>query len=142
MAFYFTADMSRQDFEDAIAEAKAEGKAEGIKAGGAKLAAITSRYAAISASEKLSSDAALMSAALKLASTTDLPGDDIVAFVVENVQPTATFTPSTSPASLANRLTFESSDPLAFGGGFLPPAAADGWQEAVGQAAGKTEPKT
>ncbi len=133
MSSHFYPDMSRDEFDAAVSEARAEGLAEGQRDGDKRVAAVVSKFSVLAANEQLAADSKLMSAALKLATTSDMAGDDIAEFVTKNVKPFRAS--SNSPAALENRMKSEDFDPLAIGG-FLQPAAADGWKEAIDRAAG------
>lgn len=114
------------------------------------IAAATARFSTILKADGIAGNAARMDAAVDLAARSpDMSAEDVAAFVVANVSTKTT--PQASSASLANRVTVdpvtgaESSiwdDPLGgLMGGGLPPAAADGWKEAIARAAGEMEPK-
>lgn len=109
-------------------------------------AAAAARFGAILKAEGIAGNAARMDAAVDLAARSpDMSADDVVAFVIANVAAA----PAVPAAALANRYSVDpvtsersrtsgNADPLgAMLGGGLPPAAADGWQEAIAQATGK-----
>lgn len=113
------------------------------------IAAATARFSTILKADGIAGNAARMDAAVDLAARSpDMSAEDVAAFVVANVAAV----PTTPRAALANRVTVDPitgakstiwDDPLGgLMGGGLPPAAADGWQEAIARAAGEMEPKT
>lgn len=114
------AGITQAEHDSAIAAARSEGEASGIKAA-------TDRFAAIVSADGINGNAGRMAAAVDLAmKSPGMATEDVVAFVTANVAGTAS---AASPASLASRLS-AGSDPLAASDQPDGVVAAKGWDSA------------
>lgn len=143
---HFAPDMSREDFNDAIAAARAQGEATAKRTGDAQVATVNAKFAAIASDAKLKADGRLMGAALELAAkdaANDMSGDEIVAFVIRNVAPTAAV--AKPVADLATRFAAMNAqganDPLFGGSPFPVSSAEDGWTDAFKAASSRRHGK-